>query len=170
VTNVEKAPWRGVPIKIGSSYQVLLRAPFFVSLALLVLEIFAFILLTPKTGLSWLPNVAAIPVGVFLGAVVAPRPMPPNNQTHAEVAVSRLVETARSVGSAKSSLDELLVSDDPVKFRIGVERVSVALERDVLDLVGAASEWDKIDPGVTARTVSEIEKREALAVSFGIKE
>jgi hypothetical protein len=170
VTNVEKPGWGGVPIRIGSRFLIVLRGKFIASVVLVALEVVAFICFTPDTGLSWIPNVAAIPVGAFLGVAIAPMPVPPNNQTHAEFAVTRLVETIRTVGSAKTSLDQLLADPDQGILRPGAERVSDALARSVSDLVGAASEWDKLEPGVTARTVKEIEKRATLAASLGIKE
>lgn len=117
-----------------------------------------------------MPNVAAIPIGALLGVAIAPIQVPPNNQTHAEFAVTRLVETVRSVGSAKTSLDQLLEETDDIRLREGARLVSNALGRDIKELVGAASEWDRLEPGVTSRTVKEIEKRAILAASFGVKE
>jgi hypothetical protein len=163
---------RGKPklaLHFGQLY-IPLGAKFWWAVGLLAIVAAVQVVVSPTGPYAWIAGIANIIVGVVLGLVLQPAPLPVNNATHAEFAVTSLVNTARSVASSRLALRELVASSDPEKVRTGLQLVDAELDRTFVHLMDSVGEWDKIEPGVTARVADEVEKRSALAKRFGIEE
>lgn len=146
-----------------------LGAKFWWALGSLVVVAILQIFLSPTGPYAWIAGIANVVVGVVLGLVLQPLPVPVSNATHAEFAVTSLVNTVRSVASSRTALAEIVAVGDPAKLEVGLQLVDAELNRTLRHLMDSVSEWDKIEPGVTARVAAEIARRSELAKQFGIE-
>lgn len=128
------------------------------------------IVVSPTGPFAWIAIVSNIVVGVVLGIVLQPAPVPKNNSTHAEFAVGSLVSTARSVASSGVALRELVATSDQTKVIAGLPLIEAEFSRTLSHLLNSIAEWDKIEPGVTDRVAAELKKRADLAKQFGIED
>jgi hypothetical protein len=168
VTSPDADVKSGLALHIGRLY-IPLGKKFWWALALLVGVTVVQVFISPTGPYAWVAVVANIIVGVVLGLVLQPKLMPVSNATHAEFAVTSLVNTVRSVASSRTALAEIVALGDPVKVEMGLQLIDAELNRTLIHLMDSVSEWDKIEPGVTDRVAAEIAKRSALAKQFGIE-
>ncbi|MFD1575795.1 hypothetical protein ACFSEO_16805 [Agromyces cerinus subsp. nitratus] len=123
----------------------------------------------PAGAPAWISSAAYLVAGALLGLVLQPMPETPSNKTHAEFAVSSLADTTRSVASSRTAVAQLMESGELNQVRMGLQVVQSELDRTLAQLVNSVSEWDKIEPGVTERVLTQIKERAELARRLGVE-
>jgi len=122
----------------------------------------------PEETPSWIPVAANIIVGAAFGVSLQPVPEAPSNRNHAEFAVSSLADTTRYVGNSRNAVQDLLTAQ-PAQVAAGLLVVQNELDRTLTQLTSSVQEWDRIEPGVVDRVLSQLEERDRLRGRLGVE-